>query len=164
MHERQVASQTFWRTFHQPKLNADFLDEELSTRRRKTYPQDREAAVTAAYKVVEERLRKTLNKPHSYGDQLVKDALDPATGALVDNSLSKVEQEGMYQLFLGAMKFVRNPRRHRFLEEEDDQLDIELVFLADPLLRILPKSPPPAGHAGAREQARKSVGDATIQV
>jgi len=138
-HEHQVEGQTFWCTFHQPKLNADFLDEELSARCRQTFSHNKEAAVTAAYKVVEERLRKLLDKPLGYGDQLVKDALDPARGALVDKSLSKAEKEGMYQLFLGAMKFVRNPRSHRFLDEEDYQLDIELVYQADLLLRILSK-------------------------
>lgn len=141
-HVKQVEEETFWREFHQPKLNVDSLDPELNARCRKTFAHDREAAVAAAYKVVEERLRKLLDKPRGYGGQLVKDALDPGRGALVDKKLSLREQEGMCQLFLGAMKFVRNPRSHRFLDEEDGQLDIELIYLADLLLRLLPETEP----------------------
>jgi uncharacterized protein (TIGR02391 family) len=106
----------------------------------KNFGHDRESAVAAAFKVVEKRLRQSVDAPHAYGSQLIKDALDPDKGVLTDRNKSRQEQEGLYALFTGAMRFVRNPRSHRFLDEADNQLDIKLIYLADLLLRVLPKA------------------------
>lgn len=141
-HVQQIKEQTFWRDFHQPKLSTEFLDQELAVRCEKIFGHDRESAVAAAFKVVEERLRQSVDIPHAYGSQLVKDTLDPEKGILTDRNKSRQEQEGLYALFSGAMSFVRNPRSHRFVDEADNQLDIELVYLADLLLRVLPKIEP----------------------
>ena len=90
--------------------------------------------------MVEKRLRQSVDAPHAYGSQLIKDALDPDKGVLTDRNKSRQEQEGLYALFTGAMRFARNPRSHRFLDEADNQLDIKLIYLADLLLRVLPKA------------------------
>ena len=136
-HCDQVREQTFWAARHEPKLAFDFLDTEISKRCRNLYAQDVEAAVSAAFKVVEERLRNFSDKSHSFGDMLIKDVLDPQDGILTNKSLPYAEREGMLLLFRGAMKYVRNPRSHRFLDSQDEQLGIELIYLANLLLRFL---------------------------
>ena len=137
-HLTQLEDQTFWNERHESKLVFDFLDPELSKQCRTLYLQDAEAAVFTAFKVVEQRLRTMLHKPSMYGERLIKDALDPEKGILTDQSLPKPEREGLLHLFVGAHKFVRNPRGHRFLDEQDEQLGVELIYFADLLLRLLP--------------------------
>ena len=70
----QLLRKTFWSARHEPKLNFDFLDSEIVEKCRDLFNDDPEAAITNAVKVLEERLRRLLNKPHAYGDVLIRKA------------------------------------------------------------------------------------------
>ena len=133
-----VESGQFWQLKHSSKLVFDFLDPEIIQRCRSTFENNPEAAVSAAYKVVEERLRTLVGTGQElFGARLVKQTLDPNSGVLTDMNLQRGEREGMFQLFDGAMKIGRNPRSHRFLDNADPQVEIEHIYLADLLLRML---------------------------
>ena len=140
-HWEEVENQTFWTQRHSVKLNFDHLDSEIATRCRILYAQDPAAAVSSAMKIVEQRLCIVLNKPSGFGIRLITEAFDPNKGVLTDKTLPKSEREGIFQLFGGAMKSVRNPMSHRFIDKEDEQLYIDLIYLADHLLRKLPPLP-----------------------
>lgn len=142
-HSKQVEGQTFWPRFHQPKMNFDHIEPELSQRCRDLYTLDPEAAISKAFIVVEERLRALLAESvddvqNLHGIDLVTKALNPNTGVLIDKSLPPAEREGLHLLFRGAFMYVRNPRTHRLVGGSDDQLSIDYMHLADMLLRILP--------------------------
>ena len=141
----QVKKQTFWATLHDPKMNFDHIDPEISKQCRNLYSQDPDAAVAWAFVVVEERLRALVGKstgdvPNLTGDALITKALHVDNGVLSDGSLTRSEREGMLLLFKGAFQFVRNPRAHRVVNDDDEQLTIDFMHLADLLLRILPDS------------------------
>ena len=144
-HWSQVEGQTFWAGQHEPKMIFDFIDPEISMRCRNLYSQDPEAAISRAFVVVEERMRRRITTLHGQegflsGNELISRALNPKTGLLTDQSLSPPEREGMFFLFRGAFQFVRNPRAHRVVGVKDKQLDVEFIYLADLLLRILPEA------------------------
>ena len=48
-HSEQIEAQTFWTTFHQPKMNFDHIDPELSKRCRNLYVHDSEAALSRGF-------------------------------------------------------------------------------------------------------------------
>ena len=146
-HETEVDDQTFWKTFHSPKPDFDFLDPELSKRCRSLWPSHAETAVFEAFRIVEERLRALVGESSEgedplIGEKLITRALNPKNGILIDTSLTSSEREGLYLMFKGAYQFVRNPRAHRIVEENDSQLAVELLYHADLLLRLLPNRPP----------------------
>lgn len=144
MHSEKTEEE-FWAQRHNPKMIFDFLDNEISKRCRKLYPLNREESVFVAFKVVEERLRALMSKSNDdeedlTANRLITKALNPTSGILTDKELSPSEREGMYLMFKGAFQFVRNPRAHRIIDNQDEQHSIELMHLADLLLRILPDS------------------------
>jgi uncharacterized protein (TIGR02391 family) len=118
-------------------LDDAWLNPELRRRVRKTFHTDREAAVQTAFKVVEERLRAITGSRGAYGDRLIREALQSARGSIAHGELTDTEFDGLLQFFLGAAKFVRNPRSHRFVDSDDIQMDIECIILANLLLDIL---------------------------
>ncbi len=145
IHWEQVEKQTFWETHHDPKMIFDHIDPEISNQCRNLYSQDPESAVARAFVVVEERLRALVGKstgdvPDLTGIALITKALHVDNGVLSDSSLTRSEREGMFLLFRGAYQFVRNPRAHRVVDDDDEQLTIDFMHLADLLLRILPDS------------------------
>ncbi len=144
-HSEQTENE-FWAERHSPKPVFDFLDPELSKRCRQLYYADPENAVFMAFKVVEERIRALVGRLNDEeedvtGYRLIQQALNPDKGILSDKNLSRSEREGMHLMFRGAFQFVRNPRAHRIVDNQDTQLSIELISFADLLLRILPKGP-----------------------
>ena len=146
-HQDEMETQTFWQKRHQPKPDFDFLDPELAERCRTLYAANVQAAIREAYLVVEERLRNLIRDPDDSediltGDKLLVKALHPETGKLTDKSLPRSEREGLFLMSKGAYQFVRNPRAHRIVDENDAQLAIELIYHADLLMRSLPNRPP----------------------
>ena len=146
-HEQMVEERTFWPMWHQPNLVFDFLDPELAERCQSLYPANVDAAVREAFLVVEARLHGLIeasieDSEALTGLALVTAALRPNGGILTDESLRPSEREGLHHLFRGAFQYVRNPRAHRFVDEEDPQRAIEFIYLADLLLRCLPSAPP----------------------
>ena len=146
-HWEQVENQTFWAMNHEPKMVFDHIDPDISKQCRSIYPYDPETAVAKAFIVVEERLRSLIGESGDRdevltGEKLITRALRAENGVLTDQSRSRPEREGMFLLFKGAYQFVRNPRAHQVVDEDDKQLGIEYMYLADLLLRLLPKKPP----------------------
>ena len=134
----QLQRKTFWSARHEPRLNFDFLDPEIVKRCRHLFDDDPEAAIKNAVKVLEERLRILLGKRYAYGDDLIREVADPDKGIIIDNTFPRPEREGIYYLLMGAMKSIRNPVSHRFVDGIDKQRNIETIYLIDFLLRHLP--------------------------
>ena len=152
MHREQTEGQ-FWEARRSPKPDFDFLDPEISKRCRHLCTEDPETAVFLAFKIVEDRLRALVSSSNDdeeelTGGKLIARALNPNGGILTDGSLSPSEREGVFLMFKGAYMFVRNPRAHRIVDDEDGQQTVEFIYLADLLLRILPKTPS-ASNPGA---------------
>ena len=146
-HQYEIENQTFWETRHRPRPDFDFLDPELSKRCRSLFPSHSEPGVFEAFKIIEERLRTLVGAANEgedwlIGERLITKAFNPKNGILTDTSLTPSEREGLHLMFRGAYQFVRNPRAHRIVDENDAQLAIELLYHADLLLRLLPNRPP----------------------
>ena len=142
----QLEKHTFWSSRHHPKMVFDFLSPDIAKRCQKLHAHDPEAAVFMAFKVVEERLRSLVSNSKGdeealTADRLIAAALNPTSGILTDKTLSLSEREGKFLMFKGAFQFVRNPRAHRIVDNQDEQHSIELMYFADLLLRILPDGP-----------------------
>ena len=145
MHWEEVENQTFWSSVHDPRMNFDFIDPVISLESRSLYPDEASAAILKAFIVVEEQIRLLISQSEGEnltGERLITEAFRVGTGLLTDKSLPRSEQEGLLLLFKGAYQLVRNPRAHRVIKNADKQLDIELLYLADLLLRLLPGNSP----------------------
>ncbi|MDE2838674.1 MAG: hypothetical protein OXL97_14400 [Chloroflexota bacterium] len=143
-HKRTIDERTFWPKWHTPSPVFDFLDPELAERCGALYSANMQAAIREAYLVVEERLRSLMSDPSDdghvlTGHRLIVKALQTESGELTDKSLPHSEREGLFLMFKGAYMNVRNSRAHRSIEEKDQQRAIELIYLADLLLRLLPR-------------------------
>jgi len=126
---------------HSPRLQTEWLDKEVQQRSGGTFHSDPETAVFNAFKVLETRLRSRTGATEGSGTDLVREAFHPESGALANPALPKAEREGVYLLFRGAFMALRNPRGHRFLDEEDTMANIESLMLADLMLRIVDAAP-----------------------
>ena len=149
IHMEQIEGQTFWGTGAWPKMSFDFINSVISQEVRSLYFSNSEAAILKAFVMIEERIRalaSQLKNNDLTGVNLITTALHHEKGVLTDKSLPRSEREGLYLLFRGAYQFVRNSRAHRVVKSSDKQLDIELLYLADLLLRLLPKTSPGKSH------------------
>jgi len=100
-----------------------------------------EIAVFAAFKEVEVRVRDLAGLPHSdFGVKLMHKAFRPPGGPLCALSpLEPSEAEAQHLLFAGAFGLLRNPPSHRRVDYEDAVEAVEVILLADLLLRLLVK-------------------------
>jgi uncharacterized protein (TIGR02391 family) len=107
---------------------------------------DRDEAVFAAFKAVEEAVRKAGGfGPTDIGVELMRKAFDPAKGRLTDTTKPKPEREALAHLFAGAIGSYKNPHSHRTVSITDPKEAQEMVILASHLLRIIDdRAPPPA--------------------
>jgi len=98
-----------------------------------------ENAIFLAYKLVEETVRNKAELDSSYfGAKLINTALHPDKGKLMIPSCElQHEQEGIYNMFKGAIAFFKNPSSHRTVCYDDRLLTIKIIALADLLLQIL---------------------------
>ncbi len=67
-------------------------------------------------------------------------AFDPQKGPLADQDALPAERDGVRDLFIGAFAAHRNPRAHRRVTMEDASEVIEVVLLANHLLRIVDRA------------------------
>lgn len=98
---------------------------------------DYDTAVFRAFKEVEVRVR----KKGGYGDEdigraLMNLALGP-TGRLKVASGNKDDQSAIRELFAGAISACKNPSSHHEVQFEDPREVIDMVHLANHLLRIV---------------------------
>lgn len=100
-----------------------------------------ELAAFAAMKQVEVRVRELGGFADAdIGRNLMRAALKPGEGPLCDLAAEGGEQQGMSDLFAGAIGVFKNPTSHRVVTFDDPAEAAEVVGLASLLLRILDRS------------------------
>lgn len=97
-----------------------------------------DVAVFQAMKGVEVAVRDAAG----YGDgtlgtELMRRAFHPDDGPLTDSTAQKAEREARANLFAGAIGTYKNPRSHRDVHLENPAEALEIVLLANHLLRIV---------------------------
>jgi uncharacterized protein (TIGR02391 family) len=120
-------------------LTADMLHPRLSGRVFDLLSRgEHEIAVFEAFREVEVAVREAVGLgPETYGVPLMRRAFDKLQGRLADLSLPEAEREAMSHLFAGAIGLFKNPRSHRHAPVGDRSEAVELVLLANHLLRIV---------------------------
>ena len=101
-----------------------------------------EDSVFNAFKLVEEKVRNKAGLgAGDLGVDLMTKALHPRTGKLVIPTCKlPPEQEGVYNLFKGAIAFYKNPSSHRSVVYDNRLSVIRVIALAELLLGILEKA------------------------
>lgn len=101
---------------------------------------DYDTAVFQAFKEVEIRVRKAASLPQELvGVDLMRNAFNPDNGELTDMSYIKAEREATSHLFAGAIGLFKNPSSHRDVNWQDPGECVELIYLANHLLRLVEK-------------------------
>jgi uncharacterized protein (TIGR02391 family) len=96
-----------------------------------------DVAVFQAMKVVEVSVREAGGYPDSLlGTKLMQEAFRD-NGLLTDMTAEPGERQGRMQLFIGAIGSYKNPHSHRDVNLNDPTEAVEIIFLANHLLRIV---------------------------
>lgn len=99
---------------------------------------DYDTAVFQAFKEVEIRVRKAAGlSMKSIGVVLMREAFHPENGALTDFKQEAGERQATSDLFAGAIGLFKNPASHRDVNWEDPSECVELLYLANYLLRLV---------------------------
>ncbi|MFC1859747.1 TIGR02391 family protein [Thermodesulfobacteriota bacterium] len=104
---------------------------------------DYDSAVFEAFKQVEIRVRQlaSLSK-EDIGVNLMRKAFKPGNGPLIDHKQTNGEQQGIMDLFAGAIGSFKNPSSHRDVDFSDPVEAVELIMFADSLIRITERRKP----------------------
>lgn len=99
---------------------------------------DYETAAFKAMKEVEVRVRELAGLPSDLiGVTLMRNAFNPSSGPLIDQSHDIGERQARSDLFAGALGSFKNPTSHRIVTYQDPTEASEVILLADLLMRIL---------------------------
>ena len=96
-----------------------------------------DVAVLQAMKAVEVAVREASGLTAELGVNLMRKAFDPKNGPLTDMESEGGEREARSALFAGAIGSYKNPHSHRDVQLEDASEAIEIIMLANHLLRIV---------------------------
>jgi len=102
---------------------------------------DYDTAVFRAFKEVEVRVRRKAGYGNDeYGRELMLHAFGP-NGPLTDKNATKGEKDAMREFFAGTISQCKNPSSHREVKFEDAGEMIDLICIANQLLRIVGRLP-----------------------
>jgi len=95
-------------------------------------------AVFQAMKAVEVHVREAAGlAAGDIGTDLIRRAFHEETGPLTDKSVERSERQATSALFAGAIGSYKNPHSHRDVNLNDPDEAMEIVSLANHLLRIV---------------------------
>jgi uncharacterized protein (TIGR02391 family) len=96
-----------------------------------------DVAVFQAMKAVEVAVREATGLSNTFvGSKLMREAFN-SNGKLTDRAADSGEQTGLMELFAGTMGTYKNPQSHRDVNLDDPAEAIEIIMLANLLLRIV---------------------------
>jgi len=125
-------------------LPAETLDPKLASKVSPPFLRgDYDTAIFEAFKEVEIRVRNLAGADKTdIGVNLMRKAFHPQTGPLTDSTQVPSEQQAISDLFAGAIGCFKNPSSHRDVDFDDPAEVIELIMLADQLIRIAERRKP----------------------
>jgi uncharacterized protein (TIGR02391 family) len=95
-----------------------------------------DVAVFQAMKAVEVAVREASGLTAELGVRLMRKAFDPKNGPLTDMLAEEGEREARSALFAGAIGSYKNPHSHHDVQLDNAAEAIEIIMLANHLLRI----------------------------
>ncbi len=101
-------------------------------------------AVEKAYVYIDNTVSKRSGLSENYGADLMRQVFSPKNATLRLNNLQTIsdknEQTGYMNIFAGAMQGIRNPRTHASEFENQPTEALELLIMANHLMRILKRT------------------------
>ena len=98
-------------------------------------------AVEEAFKCLDNLVKQKSGLSHAFGADLMRTAFSPKKPILkLSNLLSnsqKDEQQGYMEIFAGVMTGIRNPRAHEHELVDDPEVALEMLVMANHLVRKL---------------------------